>query len=343
MQATERKKYNIAVDIMGGDFAPVNEIMGIIQAASERKNDVCFYLLGDENLISDELKKHNIQGLTFEIVHTEQVVAMKDEPTEVLKYKQNSSLYKGIELIKTKVADAFLSAGNTGAVMACSTILLGRVEGVSRPTIGSLFPTIQNKPAFILDVGANAEVRPKFLMEFGIMGSIFMKNVFNIPKPKIGLLNIGEEESKGTELQKESYKMMKSIPGFIGNVEGRDIFTGEADVIITDGFTGNVVLKFAESINTTLKAKIKQYAEKSFINKFKTATMVPVLKEILKEFDYQEYGGVPLLGVNGNVVIGHGKSTPKAFKSMINRAIDLIDYDINKEIQNALKLTKVQY
>lgn len=341
MQAAEKKKYNIAIDVIGGDFAPTNEIKGIIEAAASRNNDICFYLMGDEKIITQELAKHDISGITFEIVHTDQVVAMHDEPTDVLKNKQNSSLYKGIELQKNKVVEAFISAGNTGAVMACSTILLGRLDGVSRPTIGSLFPTIKNKPVFILDVGANAEVRPKFLKEFGIMGSIFMSNVFNLKQPKVGLLNIGEEETKGTDLQKEANQLMREIEGFIGNVEGRDIFTGSADVIITDGFTGNVLLKFAESINSTLKEKIKQYAERSFINKIKVALLVPTFKDIMKEFDYQEYGGVPLLGVNGNVIIGHGKSTPKAFKNMISRAVDLIDNDINKQIQNALKITKV--
>ena len=341
MHTQENRRYKIAIDIMGGDFAPVNEIQGIIEAAGESSGSIKFFLVGDEIKISEELKKYDTNGLSYEIIPTDQIVSMHDEPTDVLKHKQNSSLYKGIELHKNKHVDAYISAGNTGAVLACSTILLGRLEGVSRPTIGSLFPTVVDKPAFILDVGANAEVKAKFLLEFGIMGSIFMQNVFNLEKPKVALLNIGEEETKGTDLQKEANKLMRQIDGFIGNVEGRDIFAGEADVIITDGFTGNVVLKFAESITTLLKAKIRHYSERNLINKIKVAAMVPTLKDILKEFDYQEYGGVPLLGVNGNVIIGHGKSTPKAYKNMIFRAIDLIDNDINGKIHTALKLTGV--
>jgi glycerol-3-phosphate acyltransferase PlsX len=334
-------KYKIAIDAMGGDNAPEYEIKGVFEAVEHFGKSISFLLLGDESSIKDHLANHDLSNTEIEIIHTTDNVRMDEEPSNVLKNKKKSSLYQGIELLKSKKADAFLSAGNTGAVLAVSTIVLGRIEGVSRPTIGTLFPTIKDKPVFLVDAGANAEVKPKFLFEFGIMGSIFMEQIYNIKTPKTGLLNIGEEETKGTDLQKEANKLMKNLKGFVGNVEGRDIFKGETDVVVTDGFTGNVVLKFAESINMILKEKIRQYADRNLINKIKVAAMVPTLKDILKEFDYQEYGGVPLLGVNGNVIIGHGKSTPKAFKNMIFRAVDLIDNEVNEKISKALKETSV--
>lgn len=339
MQQT-KQFFKIAIDVMGGDFAPVNEIEGVIKAFNELGNDANFeiVLVGNEDLITSHLKNYDISGVRYSIFHTSDVVTMKDDPTAVYKTKRESSLYKGMELLKNKEVDAFLSAGNTGAMLSFATLMLGRIKGVSRPTIGTFFPTMQNRPTLILDVGANVDCKPRFLYEFAIMGSIYYKLMLGVDKPKIGLLSIGEEETKGNEVVLETLKMLKNDDSnFHGNIEGRDIFKGVVDVVVCDGFTGNIVLKLAESFLTFFKSKIKNYAEKSIVNKIKVLTMKPTLKDIMKEFDYQEYGGVPLLGVNGIVMISHGSSSPKAIKNMIYRTVEVLEKELNKNIEFALK------
>jgi glycerol-3-phosphate acyltransferase PlsX len=262
---------------------------------------------------------------------------MNDYPTEALKRKKNSSLYKGIEYLSQGYADGFISAGNTGAVLSTATVLLGRITGVSRPTIGSFFPSQNNHPTLVLDVGANIDCKPRFLYEFAVMGSIYASQSFGLEHPRIGLLNIGEESSKGTDIIQQTYKLLKdSQLNFIGNVEGKDILQGTADVVVCDAFVGNIVLKFAESVLGILKFKFKQFAKKNILNLFMMAVFTPIIKKIFKDFDYQEHGGVPLLGVNGVVIIGHGKSSPKAIQNMIYQAVSNIKKDINTKIENIL-------
>ncbi|MFP4370195.1 MAG: phosphate acyltransferase PlsX [Bacteroidota bacterium] len=344
MQRKSEKKYNIAVDAMGGDFAPSNEIEGALLALNDKfGGDLEITLVGNEAKIRTAMKEKGADNPALTVFHTSESVTMDDDPTAALKRKRDSSLFKGIELVKNGNADGFISAGNTGAMLSTSTVLLGRIKGVSRPTIGSFMPTRHDRPTLVLDVGATIDIKSRFLYEFAVMGSIYSKQLLGIESPKIGLLNIGEEESKGTEEIKNTHKLLKeSSLNFIGNVEGRDILMGTADVVVCDGFTGNIILKFAESFLGLLKSKIKAFSEKSLINKLLTAMTVPVLKQILKQFDYQEYGGVPLLGVNGNVIIGHGKSTPLAIKNMINRAVEMSQKELNRKIADALNPNNIE-
>lgn len=332
-------KMKIAIDAMGSDFAPVSEIEGVLLAFKEilNKNDVEIVFVGDESKINACIKNYDMSIASYSILHAEEVVTMHDDPTQALKTKKNSSIYKGIASLKEGTVDAFFSAGNTGAMLTFSTVLLGRIKNVSRPTIGTFFPRIENKPTLIVDAGANAEVKPQFLYEFAIMGSIYSELMFGINKPKVGLLNIGEEETKGTAIVQEAYQLLKASKlNFVGNVEGRDLFFDTADVVVCDGFTGNVVLKFAESIVPFLKSAVKKYSEKSFGKMLKVGLLAPTLKEILIDFDYQQYGGVPLLGVNGVVIIGHGKSSPLAVKNALLRAKESIEKEVNSKIEKAL-------
>ncbi len=330
----------IALDVMGGDFAPENEVKGAIFAFNELKNvaGIEFIFVGNEQKIKDVLARTEHSGLNYSIIHTDEIVTMHDDPVAVLKTKKNSSLYMAAELLAKGQADTFVSAGNTGAMLSVSTMLLGRIKGVSRPTIGTYMPTIKSTPTFVLDVGATIDLKPRFLYEFAVMGSIYVSHFLGKDKPTVALLNIGEEETKGTDAIKETYSMLsQSHLNFIGNIEGRDILAGAADVVVCDGFTGNIVLKLAESFLNILKFKIKDYASKGFLNKLKVGMMLPTMKSVLSEFDYQEYGGVPLLGVNGVVIIGHGKSTPKAIKNMIVRSIEFYQKGINSRIETALQ------
>ena len=332
-------KIKVAVDAMGGDFAPLNDVSGAIIAAEEKKDSLEIILVGKENLINEELKKHKIGLNNISVVNAADVITMHDSPTDSLKTKSDSSISVGINLVKDKKADAFISAGNTGAVMTASILKLGRIKGVGRPTIGSLFPTDKGK-TMVFDVGASVDCKPNHLLEFAVMGSIYMKNVYGIEKPKVGLLSVGEEKSKGDNLTIEAYELLeRSGLNFIGNVEGRDVLRGKADIIVCDGFVGNVILKFAESVLDVMKNKFKAYADKGFFKKIWVGMMYGTLKNVvLKDFDYQEYGGVPLLGVNGITIIGHGKSSPIAIKNMIYKAEEMIRKEVNSKISEELSL-----
>jgi glycerol-3-phosphate acyltransferase PlsX len=262
---------------------------------------------------------------------------MDESPADAIRKKPDSSIISGLKLCKSGAADAFISAGNTGAVMAASLFTLGRIANVNRPTIGSRFPT-ERGITIVFDVGANVDCKPLNLLQFAVMGSVFANHIYGINDPKIGLLSVGEEKTKGDTLTVEAYELLeKSGLNFIGNVEGRDIMKGETDVIICDGFTGNIVLKFAESVLSLLKTKFKDYADKGIINKFKVGMAYGTLKSILKDFDYQEYGGVPLLGVNGISIIGHGRSSPKAIVNMALRAEQMARAGINDIIAAKIK------
>ncbi len=336
-----KQTYKIALDAMGGDFAPANEVQGALLASEilNQQHNIEIVFVGDEKKIYEALSKQDNSAMKYSVFHTEDVVDMHDDPTQIVKTKKNSSLYKAMELHSEHKVDAFVSAGNTGAVLSTGTILLGRIKGVSRPTIGSFFPTVTNRPVLILDVGANLEPKPKYLYEFAVMGNIFFKQMLNIENPRVGLLNVGEEEEKGTEIVQETHKLFKEGNfNFIGNVEGRDLLQGNIDVVICDGFTGNVVLKFAEGVFTFLKGKVKGLAKKSIINKSVLLLISPFLKKLFKELDYQQYGGVPLLGVNGVVIIGHGKSSALAIQNMIIRAVEYAEKNINEKIKFALDL-----
>lgn len=323
------------MDAMGGDHAPQHEVQGAIEAVRAAGDSLHVILVGQEERLRPLLT--GIPESSISIVHAPDVVTMHDEPSTIVRSRQQSSLYVGVSLMKQGVADAFVSAGNTGAVMATSTMMCGRIRGVSRPTIGSFFPTATGRPTLVLDVGANVDSKPKFLCDYAVMGDVYARLILGIERPTVGLLNVGEEESKGTAVAQETNTMLKTLPiNFIGNVEGRDILSGEFDIVVCDGFEGNIVLKFAESVLGFLKAKLKRYAERGLLQKAALALAAPILKGALKDMDYQEYGGVPLLGVNGVVIIGHGSSSPKAIANMVHRAMDVVQCDVNGHIERAL-------
>lgn len=337
---TKTEKIKIVVDAMGGDYAPSNIVLGGIEALKESGSRFQILFVGKEKSIKEELNKLQIENLDYQIVDAPEVIGMEDSPTAALKQKRDSSIAVGLNLVKEKMADAFISAGNTGAVMSASTIILGRIEGVSRPTIGTFFPSEKGK-CLLLDAGANVDSKPQHLLEFAMMGSIFSNYILGYQNPTVGLLNIGEESTKGNETALEAYKLLKeSSLNFIGNVEGRDILKGKAQIVVCDGFVGNILLKFAESILSLMKFKFKDYASKSFFKKLWVGLMYGTLKKVLKDIDYQEYGGVPLLGVNGVTIIGHGGSTPKAVKNMIYRAEEMVQKNINSHIQSKMKNLK---
>jgi len=343
-KTSNRRNYRIALDAMGGDFAPINEVLGVIKAFESKLGgfNAEIVLVGDEDKIRKKLNQYDTSILNYSIVHAPDVVTMHDEPSMVLKNKRNSSMFIGVELLAKRYVDAFVSAGNTGAVLATSTILLGRIPGVSRPTIGTFFPTKNKYPSLVLDVGANVDVKPRYLYEFAVMGSIATTQMYGIENPSVGLLNIGEEESKGTDVLRQTHKMLKeSQLNFIGNIEGKDILSGISDVIVCDGFTGNVLLKFAEGFYSLIKSKIKSMGNGNVLNKAMVLLAAPALKKMFKDFNYENYGGVPLLGVNGAVIIGHGKSSPEAVKNMIYKAYELVDKNVNEKIVNALNPTLV--
>ncbi|NLO19522.1 MAG: phosphate acyltransferase PlsX [Ignavibacteria bacterium] len=334
-----KSTYKIALDAMGGDFAPENEVKGAVLASKilNQNNKLEIVFVGDESKIKGALSKEDTSAINYCIHHTDEVVDMHDDPTQIIKTKKNSSLYKAMEFCAEQKADAFVSAGNTGAVLSTGTILLGRINGVSRPTIGSFFPTAGNKPVLILDVGANLESKARYLYEFAVMGSIFSKQMLNIEQPRVALLNVGEEEEKGTQLLQDTYKLLsQSNLNFVGNVEGRDILQGNLDVVVCDGLVGNILLKFTEGIPPFMKTKIKTLANKSLLSKALLLFITPFMKNLFKELDYQQYGGVPLLGVNGVVIIGHGKSSPTAIQNMIIKAVEFIEKNINEKIKIAL-------
>jgi len=331
----ENYKCRIVVDAMGGDFAPQNTIIGAIQAYNENKN-IELFLVGKEKEILDVISSNNLSFEKKNIINADEVIDMGESPTIALKKKVNSSIVVGAKLVKDKKADAFVSAGNTGAMMAASTLIMGRIPGVGRPTIGSIFPN-EAGVSTVFDVGASVDSKPIHLLEYAIMGTIYTREIYGIENPKVGILSVGEEESKGNEVTIAASALIKKTNlNFVGNVEGRDILKGTVHVVVCDGFVGNILLKFGEGVLYYLKFKLKDYAETNFFNKLKVGLIKSSLKDILKEFDYQEYGGVPLLGVNGISIIGHGSSTPKAIKNMVLRANEMYSKKLIEKIEKSI-------
>ena len=330
-------KCRIIVDAMGGDFAPQNSVIGAIEAYNEKK---CFdlFLVGKENEILNVISKNN---LTFDkkfIINTQEVIEMGETPTIALKKKPNSSLSIGATWVRDKKADAFVSAGNTGAMMAASTLIIGRIPGVGRPTIGAEMPNV-NGICFLYDVGAGKDAKPNHLFEYSVMASIYAREMGGIENPSIGILSMGEEEGKGNEVAEEAAKLLKASKlNFIGNVEGRDILNGKADIVVVDGFIGNIILKFGESFVNFLKSRVRSYANESFLNKLKALITKKVFKDSLRDMDYETHGGVPLLGVNGISIIGHGSSSPLAIKNMVLKANDMFQKDLINKLKEGKEL-----
>ena len=330
------KKLRIALDAMGGDYAPGHEVAGAIEALRASREQFEIVLVGDEQAIRHQLALQNAEHFPFTVAHASQVISMADSPTAALKQKKDSSLAVGMRLHKEGNVGACVSAGNTGAVLSAATLILGRIKNVSRPTIGTFIPA-EIGSCLLVDAGANVDCRAQHLYEFAVMGSIYVHLLRKKERPSIALLNVGEEKSKGTEAVLEAYKLLSaSSYNFIGNVEGGDILKSKADVVVCDGFVGNIILKFGESVPLFLKSRLKKFSAGSIINKIAVGMALWPLKVSLQDMDPNEEGGVPVLGVNGVAIIGHGSSTIKGIKNMILRAAEVAQGQVNQQIETAL-------
>ena len=308
----------IGLDMMGGDFAPLEAVKGVSAFFAENKTAVHLILIGDEEKIRTHVEQHNLPAGSHSIVHASQVIEMHEHPTKALKEKQQSSIAIGFHLLATGKADAFISAGNTGAMMVGALFSIKAIEGVSRPTIGAYMPRENGSLGLLLDVGLNSDCKPENLNQFAILGSLYAEHILKIANPKVGLVNLGEEEGKGNLLAQAAFPLLKenNLINFVGNIEGRDILMDKTDVMICDGFTGNVVLKLAESIYDITKRR-------------------NIHDEHFERFNFETYGGVPVLGVAKPVIIGHGISHATAFKNMINIACRMMETDLTGKIKDS--------
>lgn len=332
----------VAVDAMGGDQVPAVIVEGAVRAVRAAPDRLRVLLFGPEDAVGAALAEHDAAGLPVEVVHAPEVIGMGEGAAVALKTKPESSIHRGLRALKKGEADAFASAGNTGAVLAAALFLCGRLPGVLRPTIPGYFPTPKGT-TLVLDVGANVDVKPEHLVQFAQMGRIYARRVFGIENPSVALLNVGEEKGKGTEVVKEAYEKLAALDAdgaclhFIGNIEGRDLFHHRADVAVCDGFVGNILLKLGESFATVLPQLIRGAAATQGLNGSEAAAVGRVLEEVMRPFDYQTHGGVPLLGADGVVVVGHGGSSPRAVEQMIYRAVEMVEQGVTEKIAEALK------
>jgi len=325
----------IVVDAMGGDFAPSNAVLGALEALNENKS-FDLYLVGQQEKIKEVLSSNNISLSNDFIINADEIIEMGDSPASSLKTKPNSSIVIGSKLVRDKKAEAFVSAGNTGSMMAASTLIIGRIPGLGRPTIGAEMPNV-NGICYLYDVGASKDSKSVHLFEYAIMGTIFAKEMGGISNPKVGVLSMGEETGKGNEVTEAAAKLLQASKlNFIGNVEGRDILAGNVDVVVCDGYVGNIILKFGESVPKLLKHLLTQTASNSFFDKLLIGLSKNALKKSLKSLDYQEYGGVPLLGVNGISIIGHGSSSVLAMKNMVLRANEMHQKQLIQKMTKAI-------
>lgn len=308
----------IGLDMMGGDFAPLEAVKGVEAFIAGGHDNVHLLLIGDEAKIRETLPGHHIPGQSYTIIHAPQVIEMHEHPTKALKEKQQSSIAIGFHLLASEKMDAFISAGNTGAMMVGALFSIKAIEGVLRPTIGAYMPRENGTLGLLVDVGLNADCKPENLNQFAVLGSLFAKHILKFDEPKVGLVNIGEEEGKGNILAQATYPLLKENKqiNFIGNIEGRDILLDKADVLVCEGFTGNVVLKLAESIHDITKRR-------------------NIHDEHFDRFDFEKYGGVPVLGVAKPVIIGHGISHATAFKNMIRIAVLMQETDLTGKIRES--------
>ncbi|WP_009633738.1 phosphate acyltransferase PlsX [Synechocystis sp. PCC 7509] len=323
----------IAIDAMGGDHAPAEIITGALRAREEL--DVEILLVGDPQQIKAHLPQQTNFG-QLEIVPAEGTIEMHEEPLSGIKRKPKASINVAMDLVKQKRADAVVSAGHSGAAMAAGLLRLGRLKGIDRPAIGAVLPTIASKPVIILDVGANVDCRPKFLEQFAIMGSVYSQYVLGVNDPKVGLLNIGEEACKGNDLALRTYELLEKNPqvSFIGNAEGRDVLSGRFDVIVCDGFTGNVLLKFAEAVGEVMLQILREELPQGLHGQIGTAILKPNLKRIKQRVDHAEHGGGLLLGVAGICIISHGSSQAPSVFNAIRLAKEAIDHQVLEHISS---------
>ena len=306
----------IAVDAMGGDFGPSVVVPGAVEAA--KLHDLSIVLVGDTPRVEAELDKLNLDGVHYEIVHASDVVHMNEKPSDILRRKKNASIQVACRLVKEGAAHSVVSAGHSGASVACGMFIIGRIPGVERPALATLLPT-EKKPVVVLDCGANVDCRPYHLFQFGLMGDAFARDLLNYASPRVSLLSIGEEEGKGNNQVKEAYELLKLAQNlnFVGNAEGRDIFTGDMDVVICDGFVGNVVVKLSEGLSSSLFRILKRLLLSGFLPSLGAMLAKGAFRRFAETVDYAEYGGAPLLGLQGLAIVCHGKSNAKAITNAV--------------------------
>jgi phosphate acyltransferase len=326
----------IAVDAMGADKAPKPEIEGAILAT--KHYNVRVLLVGREEQLAAELQHHpSAASLPIEIVHASDVISMHDKAAQAVRSKRDSSMRVGLRLVREGTAAGFITAGNTGAAMATAKVVLGTLPHVDRPALAAVFPTSKGSAAILVDVGANVDCKPHNLEQFAVMGEIYSRSIFEIARPRVGLLSVGEEESKGNELTKDAYALLKALPlNFIGNVEGRDLYNGHADVIVCDGFVGNVALKTSEGLVDAVRFLLKESLQSTITSQVGAMLSKRAFADFKKRLDYSEYGGAPLLGVKGVCIIGHGSSNANAIKNAIRVAAQFADTKINAKIEQEI-------
>jgi phosphate acyltransferase len=327
----------IAVDAMGGDKAPTSEVEGAIHAAREYGHRIL--LVGDGPIVEQELQTHgDVSDLPITVIHASERITMDDHAAKAARGKKASSMHICARLVAQGDADGFLSAGNTGACMAIAKMVFGKVSGVDRPALSGVFPSHKGTPVVVLDVGANVDCEAEMLQQFGLMGEIYSRFVLKIKRPRVGLLSIGEEEHKGNALTRDATPLLKSLGiNFIGNVEGRDIFSGRADVIVCDGFVGNVALKVSEGLSEMIRSMLRESLEATVTRKIGYALSRSAYTDFKKRVDYAEYGGAPLLGVKGVCIICHGRSDSNAIKNAIRVAADFASSNMNHRIEEGLR------
>lgn len=330
------ERINVAVDAMGGDNAPQEVVKGAVEAVCEDKR-VKVFLVGQEPAVSEELKKYTYDAERLEIVHASEVIDTGEPPVMAIRTKKDSSIVKCMNMVKEGQCDALVSAGSTGAVLVGGQVIVGRIKGVERPPLAPIIPNIKGV-SLLLDCGANVDARPSHLLQFAKIGSIYMESVIGVKNPRVGLVNIGVEEEKGNALTKEAYPLLKNCPeiNFVGNVEARDIPMGAADVLVCEAFAGNIVLKMMEGVSSALIAKIKSGMMGSLRSKIGALLVKPALKSTLKDFSTEEYGGAPLLGLNGLVVKTHGSSKAIEIKHSILQCIAFKEQNINEKIKEQI-------
>src|SRR5579862_1979885 len=331
----------IALDAMGADRAPKPEVEGAILAA--RHYDVELVLVGKEEVIRSELDLHRFsRRLPIEVIHASEVIGMHDKVGQSVRAKRDSSMHVGLRMVRDGKAAGFITAGNTGAAMATAKMVLGAIPGVDRPALAAVFPTAQGTATILIDVGANVDSKPQNLQQFAIMGDVYFRTIFagrfpSAEHPRVGVLSIGEEESKGNELTRESYKLIKELPmNFVGNVEGRDLYNGKADVLVCDGFVGNVALKISEGMVETVRFLLKQSLQATISSQVGFLLSRKAFADFKKRLDYSEYGGAPLLGIKGVCIVSHGSSNSNAIKNAVRVAMEFANSKLNRTIEERI-------
>ena len=326
----------VALDAMGGDNAPAEIVKGAVEALNENEK-LKVYTVGDETAIKAELAKYTYDASRLEIVHTTEVIETAEPPVMAIRKKKDSSIVKAMNMVKNKECDAFVSAGSTGAVLVGGQVIVGRIKGVESPPLAPLIPT-KTGFSLLIDCGANVDARPSFLVQFAKIGTVYMENVMCIKNPKVAIVNIGAEEEKGNALVKETFPLLKACPdiNFIGSVEAREIPSGQADVIVCDAFVGNVILKLYEGVGATLISKVKEGMMSTLRSKIGALLVKPALKQTMKSFDASEYGGAPLLGLNGLVVKTHGSSKAQEVKNTLIQCVTFKEQNLNEKIKQAV-------